>query len=171
MRRLDFSRTEAGPEVAPRLRLSDLRFPDVFVVVQALLLLSASQMTVRLAGLRRAGEWANRLTRTKLENSSVDLSASEVLRIALIARAASRRWPLWASCLDRAFVGLVLLGRRGVSVSLCIGFRRSPLGIEGHAWLEHNAVPLAETTNLKEVYSRRVLIHQVVTRPTTNAPA
>jgi len=134
-------------EVPPHLRLRDLHGRDVIVIAEAILLLPIVQLGVRVAGLQRTAEWAGRLVGRRIGLEPAVWDAPKIQRIAQLVRASCRRWPIGATCLDRSLVTMVLLGRRRIPVTICIGFHKGE-GVEGHAWVEHNAIPLAETTDL-----------------------
>ena len=48
------------------------------------------------------------------------------------------------NCLVRSLTLWTMLLRRGVSTDLRVGFRKRNEKIEGHAWLEHEGVPINE---------------------------
>ena len=148
-----------GPGALPSLRLRDLQGRDVIVIAEALLLLPAVQLAVRLAGLQRTAAWAARLVGRRVTAALPASNATEIERIAQLIRGICRRWPFRASCLDRSLVTLALLGQRRVPATICIGFRKGEADVEGHAWVEHNARPLAETADVTAM-SRQVFAWQ-----------
>jgi hypothetical protein len=142
----------------PFVRFSALGPRDLKVVTGALLLLLAVQPSIRLMGFKFAVYLAGWLAGRKAKLSPLTLSDLEIERIAFVVRGCCRRWPFRATCLDRAFVGFVLLRRHGVPVSLWVGFNKSQQGVEGHAWVEHCSRVLAESMDVKNRFSRQVLM-------------
>jgi hypothetical protein len=141
----------------PRLQLYDLLGRDLISVLETLILLPACQIAVRTTGLQRALQWASRVAHKSTKELSGN-SAQRVEHIARIVRATCWRWPLHATCLDRGIASVIVLGRRGASVTLCMGFRTWRCGIEGHAWVEYEGRALAEVGDVRQTYSRQVLI-------------
>lgn len=143
----------------PRLCLRDLRLRDATVIANTFLLLLAIQPTIRLAGLGLTARWAALLVGRSSNLSLLALKDLEIERTARLIRGCCRRWPFRTTCLDRSFVSLVLLSRRGVPVTLFVGFSRNDEGVEGHAWVEFDERPLAEPIDVRERYSRQALLH------------
>src|SRR5262249_17452154 len=101
--------------------------------------------------------WANWMIGQRARATPPTSNAPEIERFARLIRGICRRWPFGATCLDRSLVTVALLGRRRISVAFCIGFRRNDVDVEGHAWVEHEAFPLAETADVAAM-SRQVLM-------------
>jgi hypothetical protein len=151
--------TAAGPsDVLSRLRLRDLGLGDVTVIANTFLLLLAVQPSIRLAGLKLTARWARLLLGPRNDAAPLGLNDLAIERIARLIGGCCQRWPFRTTCLDRSFVSLVLLGRRGIPVTLFMGFSRNNEGVEGHAWIEVDERPLAEPIDVKARYSRQVLI-------------
>jgi len=49
------------------------------------------------------------------------------------------------SCLVRSMTLWAMLLRRGIEANLRVGFRKRDGQIQGHAWVEHDAVPINES--------------------------
>ena len=65
-------------------------------------------------------------------------AAVTIDRVSPAIAAASRRLP-FCSCLERALAAALMLSRRQVPVSLCIGVQRiESIGLKAHAWLLAN---------------------------------
>jgi Transglutaminase-like superfamily len=131
-----------------RLRLRDMRGLDAKLIAETILLLPAVQLAVRVVGLQRTVKWTARLTGSRIRGQPQISNVSEIERITRLIRGTCRQWPFRATCLDRSLVTVVLLGRRGIPVTFCVGFRKSDAGVEGHAWVEHNARPVAEAADV-----------------------
>jgi Transglutaminase-like superfamily len=131
-----------------RMRLRDLRARDAMVIAETLSLLPAVQLAVRIAGLEGTTGWVRRLSGIRLREAPPISNAWEIERIAQLIRGTCRRWPFRATCLDRSLVTIAILGRRGVPVTICVGFRKRKADTEGHAWVEHNTRPLAEAADV-----------------------
>jgi len=58
-------------------------------------------------------------------------------RVGRLVDAASRVYPLRATCLKKALVVYALLGRRGFKVKLLLGAAKQDGKLDCHAWLEH----------------------------------
>lgn len=56
------------------------------------------------------------------------------------------------NCLVRSLTLWTMLLRRGVSTDLRVGFRKRNEKIEGHAWLEHDGVPINEAISETRTY-------------------
>jgi hypothetical protein len=140
-----------------RRRLRDLSGGDAVVIIEVCLLLPLVQLAVRLAGLRRTARWVDGLIgRTKGVTPAI-LNACRIDRIAQVIRGTCGRWPIRATCVDQALVIVALLGRRYVPVVFCIGFRRGDSKVEGHAWVEHDGLPLAEIVDVAEMSRQEFL--------------
>src|SRR5262245_18739380 len=151
------------PGVVPRILLHDLRPCDVGVIAEALFILPAIQLAVRLVGLQRTLGWISGLVAARGKVAAPGASTAEIERIVHLIRGTCRRLPFRASCLDRSLVAVALLGRRAVPVEICIGFRKSDADVQGHAWVEHGSHPLAEIEDTTTI-ARLVWQHQ---RPST----
>lgn len=81
-----------------------------------------------------------------------DLQARHVERVAWVVQRQVRFVP-GAKCLARALAGQVLLAHRGISSELCIGAQRHPhKGMQAHAWLEREGLPILEGGDLLDSF-------------------
>jgi hypothetical protein len=69
-------------------------------------------------------------------------SASDAAAIARAVRIAATYGPYRATCLPRALVLWTLLRRRRLHGELTIGVRKNQSGVEAHAWVMLNGIPL-----------------------------
>ena len=68
-----------------------------------------------------------------------------------LAHAVSRaaRWGVVAgNCLSRSIALMCLLGRCGIRADLRLGVRLEGNGLDAHAWVEHDGVPLNESPGI-----------------------
>ena len=70
-----------------------------------------------------------------------------------MVRAASHHGVVRATCLAESLVLWHLLQKRGVSVSLRIGVRKSEGKFEAHAWVEHEGVALCQPEEMHQHYA------------------
>jgi hypothetical protein len=106
----------------------------------------------RLIGVPRSQailrRWASRLT-TVPDTASVGDRIRNVCRAQQVVRRATG---LGGSCLVQSLTLWAMLLRRGVSTDLRVGFRKSEGKIRGHAWIEHDGVPVNETLGEAQSY-------------------
>src|SRR5215831_3763356 len=111
--------------------------------LEALLLLSATALALRVVGFRR---WQSFLARRAPLAGGRDRNAAQTLHLARLAvhsvRRASRFSPWPANCLQQSLTLGWLLGRRGIDTELRIGFRKEGGRFEAHAWVEHRRAVL-----------------------------
>jgi hypothetical protein len=62
-------------------------------------------------------------------------------------RIVKRTTGIAGNCLVRSLTLWTILLRRGLSTDLRVGFRKRDGAVEGHAWVEHDAVPVNEDIN------------------------
>jgi hypothetical protein len=118
------------------------------IIAEAFVLLIAIQVAVRLAGLVQTIEWIKRIQSQSVRAASALSSVRDIERIAGLIRGCCRRLPFHTTCLDCSLVTVAILSRRLVPVTLCVGFRKDDTDLKGHAWVEHNARPLAEAADV-----------------------
>jgi hypothetical protein len=123
---------------------------DFSVVAKTIVFLPAVQLALRFAGFQRTARLVGRVVESgrKLPRP---ISALEIERSAQVVRACCRRWPFRATCLDRSLVTALILGLHKVPLVICLGFRKCNTRLEGHAWLEYNDLPIAETPDVAEL--------------------
>lgn len=142
----------------PRAGRLDLRNPKLRV--QTFLWLWAVRVGLSLLPfstvLRLQRQVCARKLRARMESgdsSTPDLGARHVDRVAWVVERQGRVVP-GAKCLARALAGQVLLAHRGVATELCIGAQRDPhKGIQAHAWLEREGIPILGGGDLLEHFT------------------
>ena len=97
------------------------------------------------AGLRR---WAS----LRCGNRQSEDLQTLILAVRRAQRVGQRTSGITVSCLTRSFVLWALLRSRGVDTDLRVGFRKRGEILEGHAWVEHNGVPLNEHPTVIQTY-------------------
>jgi len=109
---------------------------------EALLLVAGLHALLRISP-RRAGA---HLMRTVAKHSRHSAVAPELLSSVAVAIARAQRRVPRATCLSRAAAGWIMLRRRGVQCSVCVGARLDQAGsLEAHAWLECGRVDVLGT--------------------------
>jgi hypothetical protein len=94
----------------------------------------------RLVPIRTLARWSWRPARGTSRNLDAEQRlVSSVLRL-------SRASGSDRDCLQRSLVLYRELSRAGADPTLVVGFRRTDRGLEGHAWVETDGVPVAEPT-------------------------
>lgn len=102
--------------------------------MRSALALSLAVALLKLAGLKRASQWAH------AQPTPIDgRSAAEW--ITGVERAA--RYVPGATCLTKSLAVVNLLRREGIGATLRIGVAGAPQ-LEGHAWVEANGVALTD---------------------------
>jgi hypothetical protein len=108
----------------------------------ASLLLPATGLSLRSAGLRSTKDWLERFLVARGSPPSPMQLAWDVAAIVRAVRIASVYGPYRPTCLPRALVLWALLRRRRVDGELTIGVRKKQSGFEAHAWVMLNGIPL-----------------------------
>jgi hypothetical protein len=124
--------------------LRDLSPAELLLLVQAaggLLLARALLATAGFARTRAALAWLARLPLLPSLSGSVRETSTATARLVY---AAGARFPLRATCLQKALVLHALLRRQHVAAELRIGVRVVGGRLEGHAWVEQACVPLGQ---------------------------
>ena len=112
--------------------------------MEALLLPCFIGAGFRVIGVSRTQAWLRRWAlKRKAQAAAPDAAA--VIRIACHAqgrvfRATGIRGP----CLVRSLTLWAMLTRSGIEANLRVGFRKRDGKFEGHAWVEHDGLPLNE---------------------------
>ena len=115
---------------------------DRWVLCQALVLLPVSGLILRMIGLRRTYELAQKAAGVVRDQEGADLYV-RANRIATLIQKAADEGPYHAACLETAVVSGWILARQGIDQQLRIGVRKRRGVVEAHAWLEHRGQPLA----------------------------
>ncbi|HRV95312.1 MAG TPA: lasso peptide biosynthesis B2 protein, partial [Anaerolineae bacterium] len=112
---------------------------------QALLLLPALVVGLRLLGLRRTQAWLARFSRPGAPPAQ---PAPDAQRLAYLVGAAAAHGPYRATCLPQALAVWWLLRRRGLTGEVRIGVRKVANNFEAHAWVEHQGIALNDTADV-----------------------
>jgi hypothetical protein len=124
--------------------------PDRRDLLEAAAWLWLLRLAMRIAGVRRVHDRLARWSGTPIR-SSVDGRATAG-RLARIVEAAAGNTSRDHTCLHRSLVLWYLCRRRGVPVTIALGARRTPAGLEAHAWVEHDGVVVNDTTSVQRDY-------------------
>jgi len=120
--------------------------------VRAWTQLALTGAALRLAGVRPASRVADQLN-ARRPDAPADDEAGRVRRTVEIVTSASRLGPT-GTCLTRSLVLRGLLRRQGIDSTLRMGVRRGDEthGVEGHAWVEVDGVPINDAADVAERY-------------------
>lgn len=77
----------------------------------------------------------------------------EVYRMAEAVNLAAAHSFFPGTCLTRSLVLLHLLAKRGVKAELRVGVRMLRGGLDAHAWVEHEGVPVNDRADIGSVYA------------------
>ena len=133
-------------------KLLALSFPELVLLVQAAVTLPPTRLSLKRRGYSATMRTLDRLARRR---ARVTLLGDDEARAAAVARlvyAAGARFPFRATCLPKALVLRTLLLRQGLAGELRIGVRIAGGRLEGHAWVEHEGVPLAQHPDVAEYF-------------------
>jgi len=75
-------------------------------------------------------------------------------RLYRLVELASRLYPLPMTCLPRALTLRWMLARRGIVSALHIGAHKVDSGLSAHAWVEIGDLPVGETPDVAQRFSR-----------------
>lgn len=143
-------------------RVWRLTWAERWLLVQALLLLPLTALTLRVVGFRRWQALLTRLVPVRCVPLSEDAAAliREGRATARLVDAAARHGPYCATCLPRSLTLWLLLRRRGIDSCLRIGVRKKAGRLEAHAWVELQGLALNDDSGVRErfaAFDRRLL--------------
>lgn len=122
-------------------------------LAQAVWLVPAMHIVVRVAGFNRLQAWLNRLT-PQAPGDTSPRSVQQVLRVAVDSVNRVKRFsPLPGNCLSQSLALTRLLRRRGVGPALRLGVRFTGPTFEAHAWVEYNGRVLNDTQDVHTRYT------------------
>ncbi len=135
-----------------RFRLFRLMSPvERRITVEALLLPVAIPFGFHVAGVPRTQGWLRRWASRRQTCS--EFATGDLIGMACRAqRRVSRTTGILGPCLVRSLTLWTILTRRGVEVTLSIGFRKRDGKFEGHAWVEHEHSPINENETEARTY-------------------
>lgn len=120
------------------------------VFLQAVLLLPALALGLRLLGLRRTQAGLARFSRPAAPPAAPVPAAR---RLAYLVRAAAVHGPYRATCLPQALAVWGLLRRRGLTGELRIGVRKAAGQFEAHAWVEYQGLVLNDQPDVAQHFA------------------
>jgi hypothetical protein len=126
-----------------------LSFPAKLCVVDAIVLLPAFFLALRLIGFARLQAWIARRTIAAPRNAAC-LRPQELSRLVTIA---SRHTIGSSTCLTRSLVLRYLMARQGLEGKLRFGVRIEGDVLDAHAWVEHGDVPLNDSLDVTGRYA------------------
>ena len=122
------------------------------ITIEALLLPVVIPLGFNLVGVPRTQAWLRRWTLRR--KTRCEVATGELPGMACRAqRRVSRATGILGPCLVRSLTLWAILSRRGVEVSLRVGFRKRDGKFEGHAWVEHDHSPLNENESEARTYT------------------
>lgn len=119
------------------------------ILIRAALVLPAVALLIRVAGFQRATKWLAKVAPLRTGTSLVPGRASAVDTSRMVAAAAGG---LRAVCLSKAVTLWLLLRRQGVDSEVRMGVRKGPTGVEAHAWVVSDGVPLDDTAEVGNLF-------------------
>ena len=139
-----------------------LSWPERWLLVQALFLLPLTALALRFLGFRR---WQSTLASLvpideALAAGQDETAVQQAQITAKVVKAAARRGPYRANCLQQSLVLWWLLRRQEITSELRIGVRKEGSRLEAHAWVEFLGAVLNESNDVRqhfEPFDRAVL--------------
>lgn len=131
---------------------------------QAVLLVPAMHVAVRVVGFNRLQQWMARTSsRATNGQSSIDQT---LRRCTTNINRVKRYGPFSGNCLSQSLALLWMLRRRGVSPALRLGVRLTGPKFDAHAWVEYDGRVLNDT---QDVHTRfTALVPHAATRSPGN---
>jgi len=143
----------SNPPGKPANRLSaflELPGSDRILLSQALILIPMVSLGLKGIGFRRVYRILDRWASIPIVAPPAHLGRVE--RIADLVGKAAWRGIYPVTCLPRSMSLWAVLRRHAIQANLCIGVRRSEAGIQGHAWVEVNQLPLLERVEINQEF-------------------
>ena len=123
------------------------------ITIEALLLPCLVSLGFRFFGVPRTQAWTRRWATAGRDQFPAG-GPDAIIRFARRAQGrVSRAGGVLGPCLVRSLTLWAMLLRRGVSTNLRVGFRKRDGKIEGHAWVEHDQIPINEDRAEIETYA------------------
>ena len=119
------------------IRFIQIPFADKLLHIEAVLFLCTAKLVIRLFPLRRVAPFIGSLD----DQAREELTGKEKERSLQVRHSISRgaKTVPWKSvCLDQALAGQIMLSRRKIPASLCLGAIKDPDDkdkLQGHAWI------------------------------------
>lgn len=120
------------------------------VLLAALFWLAVTDIALRASGFPRV----QRMLLTSRRPGNEKVSPDGMGEIVRLVDMAARRLPHSGTCLRRSLVLQRFLRREGIETELRFGVRKTDGGLEAHAWLEHEGLPLGEAAPVEERFAK-----------------
>jgi len=139
------------------------------LLVQVSLTLPLIAIGLVWPGFRRLHAWLARLSRPAGLPASEPAAEQwpQALATARMVQIAARRSPIRLNCLPKSMALWWWLHRQGIDGDLRIGVTPKTDGLEAHAWVEFQGVPLNDQD---DVYVRFAPFHETITPPEPLGP-
>lgn len=133
----------------------DLDPVDRLLLVKTLLLLPWVGLVLKFQGFKRAQRFLTYLIphNPLVRNKDIGRRDLEARRIARLVSVAAAHGPYKARCLERSLALWWFLKRRGIESKIRIGARKTGEGLDAHAWVEMNDMPLNESRDVRGNYA------------------
>lgn len=136
-------------------RLWRLSWSDRCLLVQAMALLPAASVAVRLVGFQRLRTALARFTPRRQAASpvGVELEVKVARHYARIVGIAARRGVVRGNCLQRSLALWWLLTRRSIPSQVHVGVRTVSGELQAHAWVEVRGQIIADRADIRQHYA------------------
>jgi hypothetical protein len=134
-------------------KLLALSLPEIVLLVQAAVALPLTRIALRRRGYAATSRRLDRLARRRALLLLRGEAGTRAVDVARVVYAAGARFPFRANCLPKALVLRTLLLRQGLAPEFRIGVRIVDGRLEGHAWVEHEGVPLSQPAGIAERFA------------------
>src|SRR5262245_26786974 len=121
-------------------------------MLEAAVCLPLTVVMLRVFGFARCRAWLPTMVRLR-HGRHVDDRLECAQRAARMVQLAARHGLSRATCLPQSLVLWSLLRREGTDSALRVGVRKTPSGLEAHAWVECNGVALNDDADVHTRYS------------------
>ncbi len=115
-----------------------------------MILIPTVSLGLKVIGFRRVYRMLDRWSPIADDSSPENLDQAH--KIADLVGKAAWRGIYPVTCLPRSMSLWAVLRRHAIRANLCIGVRRSEGGIQGHAWVEVNQMPLLERIEINQEF-------------------
>jgi len=123
---------------------------DRMLLSQALILIPTVSLGLKVIGFRRVYRILDRWAPIPDDSSPANLGQAH--KIADLVGKAAWRGIYPVTCLPRSMSLWAVLRRHAIQANLCIGVRRTEAGIQGHAWVEVDQMPLLERVEINQEF-------------------
>jgi transglutaminase superfamily protein len=137
-------------------RLRDLNAEQLWIVLEATILLIFVSLALRILGFKRTSQTL-RLNANPSTASTMPDELAQVKEIAHFVNRVASHLPFYSSCLVRSLVLRRILQSSHIASELHIGVRKSAettQQFEAHAWVEYEGIPLNDSLDIETLYPR-----------------